>query len=70
MSIDELIADGTIFAGATSRPAHRDEFIKCYETYGIRGLEKKYLSSRVYIKNLIYYSMPVELRRLMKKGLR
>ncbi len=67
MEIDRLIEDKTIFAGATPRPKHRDEFVKCYMQNGVEGLEKEFLGRKKYIKNQLYYDMPVGLRRVLKK---
>ena len=67
VDIEQLITDKTIFSGATPRPKHRDDFVKCYEEKGILGLEEKYLSAKYYRKNQLYYDMPIGIRKLLKK---
>ena len=67
MDTDKLKKDGTIFYGGTPKPSGREEFIRVYNERGVDGVANKYFGIKKYWKQEIYYRMPKQIRKILKK---
>ena len=67
LDLDVLIKDKVCFSGGTQKTKRRDELVNCYKQLGINAVVDRYLSSRLYKKQRLYYSMPSIVRKMIKK---
>lgn len=66
MSLKQLIQDRVCFGGGTLRPERRNEFLVDYENMSFSKLANKWMNSKDYWKQEIYYSLPKSIRRIIK----
>ena len=62
-----LITDGVVFAGGTTRPSRRDEFIADYESIPFFEFNNKWFNKRKFDKQRLYYHLPLFLRKVIKR---
>lgn len=65
IDFDSLQKKGHCFFESTKRPMLRDLFISKYNESGIEGIYKTFARPTKYIKNKIYYSLPLKIRKII-----
>ena len=62
-----LLENGELMCGGTQKPANRDEFIKALKEEPFGVVVRKYLDGTKSYAKKTYYSMPLFVRKIMKK---